>query len=54
MNVMIIPAAGRGARLDYSGPKLMFPLGGKPLIAYLLERYRPYVDHFVVVINPKD
>ncbi|NKB64460.1 MAG: hypothetical protein GKR95_20855 [Gammaproteobacteria bacterium] len=33
MNVMIIPAAGRGARLDYSGPKLMFPLGGKPLIA---------------------
>ena len=54
MNVMIIPAAGRGTRLDYAGPKLMYPLDGMPLIGYLLARYQPYIDHFVIVINPKD
>ena len=52
MNVMIIPAAGRGTRLNFDGPKLLYPLGGKTLLAYLIERYEPYVDKFVVVINP--
>ena len=52
MNVMIIPAAGRGTRLSYDGPKLLYPLDGKPLLYYLIERYKPYVDQFVLVINP--
>ena len=52
MNVMIIPAAGRGTRLNFDGPKLLYPLGGKTLLSYLIERYEPYVDKFVVVINP--
>jgi len=52
MNIMIIPAAGRGTRLNFDGPKLLFPLGGKTLLAYLIERYEPYIDKFVVVINP--
>ena len=54
MNVMIIPAAGRGTRLDFDGPKLLFPLQGKPLIEYLFERYAQWIDHFVVVVNPSD
>lgn len=54
MNVMIIPAAGRGTRLEFDGPKLLFPLQGKPLIEYLLHRYSDLVDHFVVVVNPMD
>ena len=54
MNVMIIPAAGRGTRLDFDGPKLMFPLGGKPLIAHLLARFDRFIEHFVIVINPSD
>ena len=51
---MIIPAAGRGTRLQYDGPKLLFPIKGKPLIEYLLRRYQPYVDRFFIVINPLD
>jgi len=49
---MIIPAAGRGTRLSFSGPKLLYPINGQPLLHYLLERYKPFVDRFVVVINP--
>ena len=53
MNVMIIPAAGRGTRLNFDGPKLLYPLDGKTLLAYLIERYEPYIDKFVVVVNPE-
>ena len=52
MNIMIIPAAGRGTRLQYDGPKLLYELDGKPLLGYLLERYEPFIDQFVVVIHP--
>lgn len=52
MNIMIIPAAGRGTRLSFDGPKLLYPLAGKPLIHHLIERYKPFVDKFIVVINP--
>lgn len=52
MNVMIIPAAGRGTRLSFDGPKLLYPLAEKTLLAHLIERYEPHIDLFVVVINP--
>ena len=52
MNVMIIPAAGRGSRLNFDGPKLLFPLGGKTMLKHLVQRYSPHVDLFVLVINP--
>jgi len=52
MNVMIIPAAGRGTRLSFEGPKLLYPLAGKTLLSYLIARYQPYIDLFIVVINP--
>ncbi len=52
MNVMIIPAAGRGTRLSFDGPKLLYPLAGKPLITHLIERYKSYIDLFVIVVNP--
>ena len=52
MNIMIIPAAGRGSRLQYDGPKLLYDLNGKPLLDYLLNRYSPFIDQFVIVIHP--
>lgn len=52
MNIMIIPAAGRGSRLQYDGPKLLYKLAGRPLLDYLIERYTPFIDQFVIVIHP--
>ncbi len=50
--LLVIPAAGRGTRLGWSGPKVLFPLAGRPMIDHLFERYRPWVDRVVVVAAP--
>jgi bifunctional UDP-N-acetylglucosamine pyrophosphorylase/glucosamine-1-phosphate N-acetyltransferase len=49
---MIIPAAGRGSRLQSSMPKVLYPVAGRPMIDYLLELYAPFVDRFVLVLHP--
>ena len=50
--MMIIPAAGRGSRLQSSMPKVLYPVAGRPMIDYLLELYAPFVDRFVLVLHP--
>jgi len=50
--LMIIPAAGRGSRLQSSTPKVLYPVAGRPMIDYLLELYAPFVDRFVLVLHP--
>ena len=50
----IIPAAGRGTRLDPStreGPKALLDIGGRPLIELLLERLSPAVSHACIVVG---
>ena len=49
---MIIPAAGRGSRLQSSLPKVLYPVAGRPMIDYLLDLYAPFVDRFVLVLHP--
>ena len=50
--VLIIPAAGRGTRLGWDGPKALCPVAGRPMIDHLFERYRAVVDRFIVVAAP--
>jgi len=50
--VLLIPAAGRGSRLQMPGPKLLAPVGGMPMIDRLVELYREVVDRFVLVLHP--
>jgi len=50
--LMIIPAAGAGTRLQSAGPKLLFPVAGRPMIDHLLDLYAPFVDRFVLVLHP--
>lgn len=49
----LLPAAGRGSRLGYQGPKALYPLGDKPLLQILMEKLEPITDETVVVINPE-
>lgn len=51
-DIMIIPAAGRGSRLASELPKVLFPVLGRPMLDYLLERYAPHVGAFAVVVHP--
>lgn len=50
--VLIIPAAGRGSRLGSAGPKALHPVAGRPMIDWIVERHRPYVDFIVLVASP--
>jgi bifunctional N-acetylglucosamine-1-phosphate-uridyltransferase/glucosamine-1-phosphate-acetyltransferase GlmU-like protein len=50
--LLVIPAAGRGTRLGWNGPKLLYPVSGKPMIDYLFERYAPLIDRVVIVVAP--
>lgn len=52
--ILIIPAAGRGSRLNAAGPKFLYPVNSQPMIDRLLLMYANYVDHYVIVVNPDD
>ena len=45
----IIPAAGKGSRLDFEGPKFMYPVGGQPMIDRLMAMYADYAEACAVV-----
>ncbi len=50
--IMIIPAAGRGSRLNSSIPKVLYPVKGKPMIDYLFALYNTFVDRFILILHP--
>jgi bifunctional UDP-N-acetylglucosamine pyrophosphorylase/glucosamine-1-phosphate N-acetyltransferase len=49
--VVIIPAAGAGARLGTAGPKFLAPVAGRPMLQHVLDRFRPFVERAVVVVK---
>ena len=50
--LLVVPAAGFGARLGGSVPKVLVPVAGKPMIDRILDLYREHVSRVVVVANP--
>lgn len=54
--VAIVPAAGRGIRMNHSLPKQYLPLGGKPIIARtftVLEKF-PLIDEILPVVRNEE
>lgn len=49
---LVIPAAGRGSRLGADVPKVLVPVAGRPMIDWLLDLYRPFVDRATVIVSP--
>ena len=50
--LLIIPAAGRGSRLGSTGPKVLHPVAGRPMLDYLLDLYDGRVGQVVLVLHP--
>jgi bifunctional UDP-N-acetylglucosamine pyrophosphorylase/glucosamine-1-phosphate N-acetyltransferase len=50
---LIIPAAGRGSRLQSDLPKVLYPVAGRAMIDHLLDLYSDVVDRFVLVLSPE-
>src|SRR5215472_4565337 len=49
--VGVVLAGGEGRRMGPGVPKALRRLGGKPMVAHVVERLRPQVTDLVVVAN---
>ena len=49
----IIPAAGRGSRLGFDQPKILFPVAGRPILNWLLDFLLPVSSRVVLVLSPE-
>lgn len=48
----VIPAAGRGTRLGFDQPKILFPIAGKTIFEWLVDLLGPLCNRFVLVLSP--
>ncbi len=48
----LIPAAGRGSRLGFDHPKILFPVAGASILEWLVALLRPLCGRFVLVLSP--
>ena len=48
----VIPAAGRGSRLNFAGPKILYPILGKPILTWLTDLLGPLCRDLVFVCSP--
>ena len=49
----LIPAAGRGSRLGFDKPKILFPIGGRTILEWLVDLLGPLCAQFVFVLSPE-
>ena len=50
--LLIVPAAGLGSRLNSPVPKVLVPVGGRPMLDRLIELSAPFVQAIAVVAHP--
>jgi len=48
----VIPAAGKGSRLGYNKPKILYPLLGRTIMDWLLDALRPVCSKYIFVASP--
>ena len=48
----LVPAAGRGTRLGFDLPKVLFPIDGRPLLEWLGSRLNDLVGSLVLILSP--
>lgn len=48
----LIPAAGRGSRLGFDHPKILFPVAGATILEWLVDLLQPLCERFVLVLSP--
>jgi bifunctional N-acetylglucosamine-1-phosphate-uridyltransferase/glucosamine-1-phosphate-acetyltransferase GlmU-like protein len=49
----IIPAAGRGSRLGFHRPKVLYPVAGRMILEWLLDLLLPCCQTMVFVLSPE-
>lgn len=50
---VVIPAAGKGSRLNFTLPKILFPINGQPMLSHLVKLLSNYAKEIVIVASPE-
>lgn len=48
----VIPAAGRGSRLGYEKPKILYPVAGRPILDWLIDLLESRCKKLIFVLSP--
>lgn len=49
----LVPAAGKGSRLNFDQPKVLFPIAGKTILEWLVDLLSALCSQFVFVVSPQ-
>ncbi len=49
----LVPSAGRGTRLGFDLPKILFPIAGATILEWLVDLLSPLCARFVFVVSPQ-
>lgn len=49
---VIIPAAGKGTRLGYDKPKILYPIAGRTILDRMIDLLEPRFSQFVLALSP--
>jgi len=49
----IVPAAGRGSRLGFDKPKILYPIAGRTILEWLADLLLPVSSRIVLVLSPE-
>lgn len=49
----VVLCAGRGTRMHLEEPKVLVPLGNKPVLCYAVDYWRQFIDDFIFVVGYK-
>jgi bifunctional N-acetylglucosamine-1-phosphate-uridyltransferase/glucosamine-1-phosphate-acetyltransferase GlmU-like protein len=50
---LLIPAAGKGARLGYHLPKILYPILDRPMLDWLLDIFRGLYEKLIIIVSPE-
>ena len=48
----VIPAAGKGSRLGFDKPKILYPVAGRTMLDWIVDFLEPYCGTLVFVLSP--
>lgn len=48
----VIPAAGKGTRLGYDKPKILYPIAGRPILEWLITLLEPRCSRLIFSVSP--
>ncbi len=53
LTTTLIVAAGKGSRLGYHLPKVLYPIRQKPILHWIIDRFVAFSGNFIVVCSPE-